>query len=164
MHSSTSANPTSPSTPASRNGAEHGHVSPVKAWILASRIPTLPPAAVPVLVGSAAAWAQGSFRTGVLVAALVCSLLIQIGTNFANDLFDFRTGADTAERLGPVRATQAGLLSERQMAWGTALTFGLATLIGLYLVAIGGWVILAIGFAGIAAGILYTAGPFPLAY
>jgi len=132
--------------------------------VLAARIPTLPAAVVPVLVGSAAAVGQGHFRLGVFVAALISSLLIQIGTNYANDLFDFKKGADTEARLGPVRATQAGLLTEAQMARGTWVTFGLALIVGLYLVAVGGWPILVVGLASIAAGVLYTAGPWPLGY
>lgn len=162
MHSSKSASLTSPGSPGSPKGG--AAVTPLQAWIMASRIPTLPAAVVPVLVASAAAWGRGSFHGGVFVAAMLGALLIQIGTNFANDLYDFRKGADTEERLGPVRATAAGLLSERDMARGTVVVFGLATLIGLYLVAVGGWVILAIGLASIAAGVLYTAGPFPLGY
>lgn len=162
MHSSKSASLTSPGSPGSPKGG--ATVSPVQAWMMAIRIPTLPAAVVPVVVASAAAWGRGSFHTGVFVAALLGSLLIQIGTNFANDLYDFRKGADTEERLGPVRATAAGLLSERDMARGTVVVFGLATLIGLYLVYVGGWVVFAIGIASIAAGVLYTAGPFPLGY
>lgn len=135
------------------------------AWVLALRPATLPVAVVPVLVGTAAALAaENQFRLPVLVAALVASLLIQIGTNLANDLFDFKTGADTKERLGPVRVTQAGLLSPRQVGVGIVITFALSVLVGLYLIDVGGWPILLIGLLSIAAGILYTGGPWPLGY
>jgi len=137
----------------------------VAVWIMAARVPTLPAAVVPVLVGSASAYSvAGAFHLGVFLAALAASLLIQIGTNLANDLFDFQRGADTEARTGPVRVTHAGLLSPQQVARGTVVTFGLAFLIGLYLVYRGGWPILLVGLAAIASGILYTAGPWPLAY
>jgi len=98
------------------------------------------------------------------LAALVAAVLIQIGANFANDLFDFRKGADTAARLGPTRVTQSGMVSPRGVAYATALAFGLATLVGLYLVFVGGWPILLAGIASIAAGLAYTGGPYPLGY
>lgn len=132
---------------------------------MAARVPTLPAAVVPVLVGSASAvTVAGVFDVAAFLAALVASLLIQIGTNLANDLFDFKRGADTGARTGPTRVTQAGLLTPAQVARGTVVTFGLAFLFGLYLVVRGGWPILVIGLAAIASGILYTAGPWPLAY
>lgn len=131
---------------------------------MASRVNTLPAAVVPVLVGSAAAAADGRFRPAVFVAALLASLLIQIGTNFANDLFDFKKGADTKERIGPTRVTQAGLLTPQDVQRGMVVTYGLAFLIGLYLVYVGGWPILLLGLASIAAGILYTGGPWPYGY
>lgn len=131
---------------------------------MASRPKTLPAAAAPVIVGTAVAFSEGVFQFGPALAALLGALLIQIGTNFANDVFDFKKGADTSTRLGPVRVTQAGLLSPEQVMTGMWLTFGLATLIGLYLVIIGGWPIVAIGLLAIASGIAYTGGPFPLGY
>lgn len=137
---------------------------PLRIWLLAARVPTLPAAVVPVLVGSATAWAAGSFKPGVFVAALVASILIQIGTNLANDYFDFRKGADTPGRLGPVRVTQSGLVPPETVRAATMLTFGLAALIGVYLVIEGGLPILLIGLLSIAAGVLYTGGPWPLAY
>jgi 1,4-dihydroxy-2-naphthoate octaprenyltransferase len=137
---------------------------PIRTWVLAARIPTLPAAVVPVLVGSATAWALGAFRLGPFVAALAAALLIQIGTNLANDYFDFRKGADTADRLGPVRITQSGLVRAETVRTATILTFGLAVLIGVYLVAVGGLPILVVGVLSIAAGVLYTGGPWPLAY
>lgn len=133
-------------------------------WLLAARPKTLPAAAAPVIVGTAVAVGESVFRLGPALAALLGALLIQIGTNFANDVFDFKKGADTTERLGPLRVTQAGLLSPGQVLTGMWLTFGLATLIGLYLVIIGGWPIVVIGLLSIASGIAYTGGPFPLGY
>jgi 1,4-dihydroxy-2-naphthoate polyprenyltransferase len=137
---------------------------PLRTWILAVRVPTLPAAVVPVLVGTATAWSEGHFRLLPFVAALVAALLIQIGTNLANDYFDFRKGADTAERLGPVRITQSGLVRPETVRTATILTFGLAVLVGIYLIVVGGWPILVIGVLSIAAGVLYTGGPWPLAY
>jgi 1,4-dihydroxy-2-naphthoate octaprenyltransferase len=137
--------------------------SPLRAWIMAARPPTLPAAVVPVLVGSAAV-ARDGFRLLPFVAALVAAVLIQIGTNFANDYFDFHKGADTADRLGPVRVTQSGLIAPDTVRNAMILVFGLAALVGLYLVFAGGWPILLIGLFSIAAGVLYTGGPFPLAY
>src|SRR6266545_4844917 len=137
--------------------------SQARAWIMAARPPTLPAAIVPVLAGTAAV-ARIGFRPLPFVAALVAAALIQIGTNFANDYFDFHKGADTAERLGPVRVTQSGLIAPATVRTAMILVFGLAALIGLYLVFVGGWPILAIGLLSIAAGVLYTGGPYPLAY
>jgi len=137
---------------------------PFRTWVLAARVPTLPAAVVPVLVGSATAWTAGSFQALPFVAALVAALLIQIGTNLANDYFDFRKGADTAERLGPVRITQSGLVPPETVKRAAMLTFGLAASIGVYLTLVGGLPILVIGLLSIAAGVLYTGGPWPLAY
>jgi len=134
------------------------------AWLLASRPKTLSAAAVPVLVGTACASARGQVKWGPAVAALLGALLLQIGANFANDVFDFEKGADTAERLGPTRAVQAGLLSARSMRRGMWLVFGLALGIGLYLTYVSGPVILLIGCASIASAIAYTGGPYPLGY
>jgi 1,4-dihydroxy-2-naphthoate octaprenyltransferase len=138
--------------------------SPLRIWLLAARIPTLPAAVVPVLVGSATAWAVGAFKPGPFVAALLASMLIQIGTNLANDYFDFQKGADTPGRLGPVRVTQSGLVAPATVRLATVLTFGLAALIGVYLVSVGGLPILLIGLLSIVAGVVYTGGPWPLAY
>jgi 1,4-dihydroxy-2-naphthoate octaprenyltransferase len=135
----------------------------LRAWVLAARPPTLPAAVTPVLVGTAAV-ANTAFRPLLFVAALIAAALIQIGTNFANDYFDYHKGADTAERLGPVRVTQSGLIPPERVRSAMALVFALAALIGLYLVFAGGWPILVIGLLSIAAGVLYTGGPYPLAY
>src|SRR5512138_3336947 len=137
--------------------------SRARAWLMAARPPTLPAAVVPVLVGTAAV-ARLGFLPLAFVAALLATVLIQIGTNFANDYFDFHKGADTAERLGPVRVTQSGLIAPETVRMAMVLVFGLAALVGLYLVLAAGWPILVIGLLSIAAGVLYTGGPFPLAY
>jgi 1,4-dihydroxy-2-naphthoate octaprenyltransferase len=138
--------------------------NPVKAWIMAIRPRTLSAAATPVVVGSAVAVRDGVFHPGVAGAALVSALLIQIGTNLANDLDDYKRGADTPHRLGPTRVTSAGLLSPRAVEAGMWLAFGLAALSGLYVIAAGGWPILVVGVLSILAGIAYTGGPFPLGY
>lgn len=140
------------------------HPGRLRAWLLAIRIPTLPAAVVPVLVGTATAAALGSFRPLPFLAAFVAALLIQIGTNLANDYFDYHKGADTVARLGPTRVTQSGLIAPETVRLGMIVTFGLAALLGLYLVVIGGWPILIIGLLSIAAGILYTGGPWPIGY
>ena len=116
------------------------------------------------MVGTAAALAEGYFDPLPALAALLGALWIQIGTNFANDLFDYLKGADTEERAGPVRVTQAGLLSQRQVSLGMALSFAFAMLCGVYLIGHSGWPIIAIGVASILSGIAYTGGPYPLGY
>lgn len=135
-----------------------------KAWIQAARIPTLPAAVVPVLVGTALALGRHYFRLVPFVMTLLASLLIQIGTNLANDYFDFKKGADTETRLGPTRITSAGVVSPARVLQAAGLTFGLAGMAGIYLSFVGGWPILVIGVASILAGVLYTAGPAPLGY
>ena len=136
----------------------------LRAWIMASRPRTLTAAVTPVIVGTALAVRAHAFSVTLALAALIAAILIQIGANFANDLYDFKKGADTPDRLGPTRVTSAGLLAPRTVEIGMWLTFGLATILGLYLVGAGGWPILAIGVASILAGIAYTGGPFPLGY
>jgi 1,4-dihydroxy-2-naphthoate octaprenyltransferase len=134
------------------------------AWLLASRPKTLSAAAVPVLVGTACASARGELKWGPALAALFGALFLQIGANFANDVFDYEKGADTAARLGPTRAVQAGLISARGMRRGMIVVFSLALALGLYLTAVAGPVILLIGLASIASAIAYTGGPYPLGY
>ena len=134
------------------------------AWLLASRPATLTAAFVPVAVGAACAFALGGFAAGPALAALVGACFIQIGTNFANDVFDYEKGADTEERLGPTRAAQAGLITPRGLRAGMVAAFGLATLAGAYLVWVAGPVVLAIGVASILSGVAYTGGPYPLGY
>ncbi|MFU8802445.1 MAG: 1,4-dihydroxy-2-naphthoate polyprenyltransferase [Bradymonadaceae bacterium] len=136
----------------------------IKAWILAARPKTLAAAAIPVLVGSAVAHSQAAFVLLPALAALVGAGLIQVGTNFANDYFDYQSGADNEDRLGPTRAVQAGLLSSAAVKAATAGTFLAAAFLGIYLVSIGGWPILAIGIASILSGLAYTGGPYPLGY
>lgn len=138
--------------------------SPIQIWLLAARPKTLPAAAVPVIVGTAIAFSEGFFAPLPALAALLGAILIQIGTNFANDVFDYQKGADTNARLGPLRVTQAGLLTPRQVMSGMVIAFALATLVGLYLVFVGGWPIVLIGLFSIASGIAYTGGPYPLGY
>jgi len=139
-------------------------ISKFQSWILASRPRTLPAALVPVMVGSALAIYHGIFFPAYSIIALLCSVLIQIGTNFTNDLYDHLKGSDTAERKGPLRVLASGLISVNEMKWGIFLVFFLAFLLGLYLVYSVGLIILWIGIFSIVAGLAYTAGPFPLAY
>ncbi|HET9590116.1 MAG TPA: 1,4-dihydroxy-2-naphthoate polyprenyltransferase [Anaerolineales bacterium] len=134
------------------------------AWALAIRPRTLPAAAAGVIMGSALAWRDGLFRFDAMLVCLMTALLLQIGSNLANDVFDFERGTDTAERLGPTRVTQAGMLTPSQVKIGMAVVFGLAGLLGLYLAWLGGWPILLVGLAAIVAAIAYTGGPFPLGY
>lgn len=139
----------------------------MRIWLNAARPRTLPAAVAPVLVGTAAAFAAhgGSLpRWGGFVAALIASILIQIGTNLANDFSDARRGADTADRLGPVRVTSAGLVTPGRVLAATWIAFGLAGLLGIYLALLAGWIILVVGAASIAAGVLYTGGPRPYGY
>ncbi len=136
----------------------------MQVWLLAARPKTLPAAVGPVLVGTALAYADGLFAWLPALAALLASLLLQIGSNFANDYFDHFKGADTADRQGPTRVTAAGLLSPQQMRLGIAVVFGLAALVGLYLIYVGGWPVLAAGAAAIVAALAYTGGPFPYGY
>lgn len=135
-----------------------------RAWLLATRPATLLVGLVPVLVGSAIAHAAGQFKPLPALAALWGAIFIQIGTNLANDVFDYEKGADTEARLGPVRVTQAGLLRPKQVYGGMVASFLLALLAGIYLTAVAGWPIVAIGLVSIASGIAYTGGPYPLGY
>ena len=133
-------------------------------WLGASRPRTLPAAVAPVVVASALAWRTGDFVAPAALACLLFALLIQIGTNFANDYFDFIQGADTAERVGPRRAVASGLVAPGVMKRAMIGVFALAFLTGLPLLAYGGWPLLAIGIASIICGIAYTGGPYPLGY
>jgi 1,4-dihydroxy-2-naphthoate octaprenyltransferase len=137
---------------------------PLKIWIAAARPRTLPAAVAPVLVGTSLAIADGVFRPLAFIAALAGSVFIQIGTNLANDYSDAQRGADTADRLGPVRVTASGLVAPRQVLIATWLAFGVAVLFGIYLIALVGWELLLIGVASILAGVLYTGGPRPYGY
>jgi 1,4-dihydroxy-2-naphthoate octaprenyltransferase len=134
------------------------------AWWLAIRPATLTASAAPVLVGTGAAWADGRFAAGPAIAALVGAALLQVGANFANDVFDFERGADNADRLGPQRATQQGWIAPAQMKRAMWLAFAGAAAVGLYLTAVAGWPVLALGLLAIAAAYLYTGGPKPYGY
>jgi 1,4-dihydroxy-2-naphthoate octaprenyltransferase len=136
----------------------------LSAWILAARPKTLTAAVAPVLVGTGLAAHGGVLAPGPAAAALLGAILIQIGTNLANDYYDFVRGGDTVERIGPVRVTQAGLLAPAVVRRGMLLVLGAALLPGVYLVAVAGWPIVWIGLASVACAVLYTGGPFPLAY
>jgi 1,4-dihydroxy-2-naphthoate polyprenyltransferase len=136
----------------------------VRIWLMAARPRTLPAAAAPVLVGTALAATLGTFHVVTFLAALAGALFIQIGTNLSNDYSDARRGADTEDRLGPVRVTAGGLVPPRQVLIATYVAFGCAVLCGVYLTVVAGWQILAIGAASILAGVLYTGGPRPYGY
>lgn len=138
--------------------------SPVRIWILAARPKTLPVGLAPVLVGTALAIHQDAFRLGGFLAALLGALFIQVGANLSNDYSDARRGADTEDRLGPLRVTAGDLVPPQQVLIATWVSFGIAVLCGLYLIITVGWVILAIGAASIVAGVLYTGGPRPYGY
>jgi len=133
-------------------------------WILAARPKTLFAAVAPVIIGTAMAYADHGFHPLAALAAFAGAMLIQIGTNFANDYSDFKAGVDDHTRLGPTRATAAGLVTPAQMKAATVIAFGLALVIGIYLVMRGGWPIVIIGLSSILWGILYTGGPYPLGY
>ena len=146
-----------PSSAANPNG--------LKIWLLAARPRTLPAAVAPVLVGtSLASKLEDRFSVAAFIATLAGAMLIQIGTNLANDYSDARRGADTEDRLGPVRVTAGGLVPPKQVLVATYATFGLAILVGIYLVSISGWPLLIVGLVSILAGVLYTGGPRPYGY
>jgi 1,4-dihydroxy-2-naphthoate octaprenyltransferase len=155
---SRSASPTSASSPAARSQ------SPLKLWVTAARPRTLPAAIAPVLVGTALAGSEDVFKPLRFVCALIGSIFIQIGTNLANDYSDARRGADTEDRLGPVRVTAGGLVPPRRVLVWTYVAFGIAVAAGAYLIAVAGWELLAVGVASIVAGVLYTGGPKPYGY
>ena len=138
--------------------------SGARAWFLAIRPKTLTAAAAPVLVGSACAFAAGAFEALPAAAALLGAFFLQIGSNFANDVYDYEKGADDDARLGPARAVQSGWITPAAMKRAMVVVFALATLVGVYLVSVAGWPIVAIGLASIAAAIAYTGGPYPLGY
>jgi 1,4-dihydroxy-2-naphthoate octaprenyltransferase len=139
-------------------------ISQSRAWLLAIRPKTLPAAVSPVVVGAALARSDGAFALLPALAALVGALLLQIGTNLANDYFDYVKGVDIEGRKGPARAAQSGLLSLPALQAGIVVTFTAAAAVGLYLVAIGGWPILVLGTAALLSAVAYTGGPFPIGY
>lgn len=133
-------------------------------WIAAARPRTLSAAVAPVVMGSAMAYDAGGFHGPSAIAALLGAMLIQIGTNFANDYYDFVKGADTAERAGPTRATAAGLIAPQTMRCAMIVTFACVFVPGAYILYRGGVPFLIIGLVSVACGVLYTGGPYPLAY
>ena len=141
-----------------------GTISGGRAWVMAARPKTLPAAIAPVLAGTGLAAHHGVLAWAPAVAALLGAVLIQIATNLANDYYDFVRGGDTEERVGPVRVTQAGILAPEVVRRGMIVTLAAAMAVGVYLVAVGGWPIVWIGLASLACAVLYTGGPFPLAY
>ncbi len=138
--------------------------NPARIWVMAARPKTLPLGVAPVLAGTALAGYLHVFHPLRFAAALLGSVFIQIGANLSNDYSDARRGADTEDRLGPVRVTAGGLVPPRQVLLATYVTFGLAVLCGVYLIAVAGWQLLLIGVASIVAGVLYTGGPRPYGY
>ncbi len=138
--------------------------APASVLLRAARPQTLPAGLVPVLVGTAVAQTLGRADALVALVALASSLFIQIGTNYANDVFDAEKGADGPDRVGPVRAVAAGLVSAQAMRRAMWVSFALAAALGVFLVSIAGWPVVVIGVLSIAAGIAYTGGPFPLGY
>ncbi len=144
-------------------GSDPG-VTRLQAWIMAARPKTLPAALAPVVAGTGLAAHDDVARALPAAAALVGALLIQIATNLANDYYDFVRGGDTEERVGPVRVTQAGILPPEKVTGATVLVLVAALLVGVYLVWVGGWPIVGIGLTSLACAVLYTGGPYPLAY
>jgi 1,4-dihydroxy-2-naphthoate polyprenyltransferase len=138
--------------------------SGVKIWLMAARIRTLPASIAPVLVGTALAGYAHVFHPLRFIAALIVAIFIQVGTNLSNDYSDARRGADTEDRLGPVRVTAGGLVPPDQVLRATYVSFGIAVLAGIYLTAVAGWGLLLVGAASILAGVLYTGGPRPYGY
>jgi 1,4-dihydroxy-2-naphthoate octaprenyltransferase len=148
----------------SERSGDHRLAAQIALWASAARARTLPASVAPVLIGVVIAHTDGVRHWPAAAFALLGAVLIQIGANFANDFFDFVNGADTAERKGPRRLVQSGLVRPEVMLRATIIVFGLAVLVGLYLVARGGWPIVIVGVASILCGLLYTGGPFPLGY
>ncbi len=136
----------------------------LSAWVLAIRPKTLPAALAPVLIGTAIAFGDGGMHLFSSLAAALGALMIQIATNLVNDYCDFKNGADTSERTGPVRVTQAGLIAPKAVLAGAVIAFLFAVMAAFYLVMRGGWVIAVIAVTSILSGIFYTAGKRPLGY
>ncbi len=141
-----------------------GSLSGMRIWLMAARPRTLPASIAPVLVGTSLAGFAGVFHALRFIAAMVVAIFIQVGTNLSNDYSDARRGADTEDRLGPVRVTAGGLVPPQQVLIATYVSFGVAVLAGIYLVAVAGWQLLLVGAASILAGVLYTGGPRPYGY
>lgn len=135
-----------------------------KIWLAAARPRTLPAAVSPVAVGSALAAHDHRFNPAAAALCLGFALLVQIGTNLANDYYDFIHGADNAARIGPRRAVASGLVRPEVMKRAMAGVFAVAFILGLSLIHWGGPWMLAVGVASIACGVAYTGGPWPLGY
>jgi len=135
-----------------------------QAWLMAIRPRTLPVAVAPVVVGTAVAFSAGQARLFPALAAGLGALGLQVASNLANDLFDFESGADAEDRIGPARASQLGLLDSTQMWLGMAVVLGLTVLVGFYLLAVAGWPVVAVGILSILAALAYTGGPWPFGY
>lgn len=151
-------------TGVSEDMVDRHDVGPVRVWLMAIRPKTLPAAAASVIAATALAWHDGGFLLGPALAALAIALLLQIGSNLANDVYDDERGADTADRLGPTRVTNTGLLSRTQVKSGMKVVFAIAFVLGLYLTWVRGWMVLVIGVLAIISAIAYTGGPWPLGY
>jgi len=145
------------------NGIAHAPGT-VGRWVLAIRPKTLPAAVSSVVIGTALAANGGGFSPGPALAAFAVALLLQVGSNLANDVYDAERGTDTEERLGPTRVTHTGLLTASQVKTGMKVVLGLALAIGLYLTWVRGPLVLVIGVAAIIAAVAYTGGPYPLGY
>jgi 1,4-dihydroxy-2-naphthoate polyprenyltransferase len=158
------AGPIPPAADGTHAAADAPRPSTARVWWLAIRPNTLPAAIAPVLVGLGVALAGRTFAPGPAIACLAVALLLQVAANLANDLADFRSGADTADRVGPVRVAARGLATPRQLVLATGIVIVMAGLAGLYLVVVGGVVILVLGILAILAALAYTGGPWPYGY
>lgn len=138
--------------------------SRIQAWLEAARPKTLPASFSPVLVGCALAYRDGVFKLAPAILCVLVALLAQIASNFANDYFDFKKGADKEDRLGPERAVASGWITPKTMLWGTFITLGLSCLCGCFLLFFAGWELIGVGIAIAICVLAYSAGPFPLAY
>jgi 1,4-dihydroxy-2-naphthoate octaprenyltransferase len=149
---------------ATTSGRDFASPSTLHRWWLAIRPKTLPAAGAGVITGTVLAWSDGSFSLGPALAALGVALLLQVASNLANDVYDAERGADTADRLGPVRVTQSGLLSRGQVKRGMMVVLALALAIGIYLTFVRGPLVLVVGVAAVVVALAYTGGPYPLGY
>ena len=138
--------------------------SRIHAWLEAARPKTLPASFSPVLVGCALAYRDGVFKLAPTILCVLVALLAQIASNFANDYFDYKKGADKEDRLGPERAVASGWITPKAMLWGTFITLGLSCLCGCFLLFFAGWELIAVGVAIAICVLAYSAGPYPLAY
>lgn len=138
--------------------------SRIQAWLEAARPKTLPASFSPVLVGCALAYRDGVFKLAPAILCVLVALLAQIASNFANDYFDFKKGADKEDRLGPERAVASGWITPKAMLWGTFITLGLSCLCGCFLFFFARWELIGVGIAIAICVLAYSAGPFPLAY